>query len=151
MFKIVAVSVLAALLWVTVAKWDSFTFVSQGRQLSWRHEVEEARLWGQKGDLYRASLHYAQAARSAAAQNDWDGLLSVASGLQGLGNLQGSGFNVHTVLVRAMVAAEQKQSPEGLRAVADAFRMVGESHASLALSLIRDDWPDRTKKDILQP
>ena len=149
MFKLLAACVSVALLWVILAKWDSLNFVSQGRQNSWRHEVGEARLWGQKGDLYRASLHYARAAGSAAAENDWEGLLSVACELQGLGHLQGSGFDAYTLLVRAMLAAEQKQSPEGLRAVADAFRTVGESYASLALSRIRDDWPGAAEKGIL--
>ena len=51
--------------------------------------------------------------------------------------------NVHTILVRAMMAAESGQSREGITAVAKAFAAMGQDQAAfMALSRIQMSWPE---------
>jgi hypothetical protein len=52
-------------------------------------------------------------------------------------------FETFAILVRAMVAAEGKQSRGGIAAVAGVFAAVGQDKAaSMVLSRIRADWPE---------
>jgi hypothetical protein len=76
----------------------------------------------------------------AASVDDWKGLLAVACGLQRLGDSLERPMNSHAILLRAMMAAQRKQSAEGLQAVAVAFKSTGEWFATLALSRIRENW-----------
>ena len=50
------------------------------------------------------------------------GLLAAACGMKLLDNASGSYFNVETILVRAMMAGESKQSRAGIAEVARAFQ-----------------------------
>ena len=119
-------------------KWWTAPQVSERPVRSWEPALAQAKLWKEKGDLYRASSYYAQAAQMAGSADDWEGLLVVACGLQKLGDSLEPGMDSHTLLIRAMLAAERKQSTEGLQAVAMAFKVTGEWFASLALSRIRE-------------
>ena len=52
-------------------------------------------------------------------------------------------FNVQTILVRAMMAAESRQSRAGIAEVARAFAAVGKNEAaSMVLGRIQTDWPE---------
>jgi hypothetical protein len=52
--------------------------------------------------------------------------------------------NVHTILVRAMMAAESRESRAGIAAVARAFAAMGQDKAaSMALGRIQMDWPEQ--------
>lgn len=151
MLKFLITLLAVGLLASTAAMWVRPNRQSPVQTESWRHELEQGKSAAEKGDLYGASNHYSRATRIAGGENDWEGLVTIACELFAAGSLQGSGFNAHMLLVRAMVAAEKKQSPGGLRVVADAFRMLGESHAELALSRIGADWPGGDKNAILRP
>jgi hypothetical protein len=69
-----------------------------------------------------------------------------ACGMKALGNESGPYSNVHTILVRALMAGESRQSRAGMTAVASAFAAMGEdSAASMVLSRIQADWPEDTQ------
>jgi hypothetical protein len=53
-------------------------------------------------------------------------------------------MNSHAILLRAMMAAQRRQSVEGLQRVAMAFKSTGEWFASLALSRIQQNWLQRS-------
>jgi hypothetical protein len=58
----------------------------------------------------------------------------------------GSYFNTHTILVRAMMAAESRQSRVGISAVAKAFTSIGEEKAaSMVLSRVKTGWPEEAQ------
>ena len=60
-----------------------------------------------------------------------------------LDSASGSYFNVETILVRAMMAAESRQSRAGIAEVARAFAAIGKDDAaSMALGRIQTDWPE---------
>jgi hypothetical protein len=49
------------------------------------------------------------------------------------------------VLVRAMMAAESRQSRAGIAAVAKAFKSIGQHKAAaMVLGRVRGDWPEQT-------
>jgi hypothetical protein len=106
----------------------------------WKHSLKQAEILRHQGDLDGASDFYARAAQMAASVDDWKGLLAVACGLQRLGDSLERPMNSHAILLRAMMAAQRKQSAEGLQAVAVAFKSSGEWFASLALSRIQATW-----------
>jgi len=96
-----------------------------------------------KGELYDARTSYSRAARLASWREDWGGLLAAACGMKLLDNASGSYFNVETILVRAMMAGESRQSRAGIAEVARAFSAIGKDDAaSMALSRIQTDWPE---------
>jgi len=97
----------------------------------------------EEGDLYKAKGLYSQAGRVASWREDWRGLLAAACGIKKLDNVGDSFVTVHTLLVRAMLAAESKQSRAGIYAVAKAFTAIGEHNsASAALSRVKKGWPE---------
>lgn len=135
----VAGLVLLVLVFLGLAvQWWTPPRVSERSFRSWEPALVQAELRKEKGDLYRASNYYARAAQIAASEDDWEGLLAVACGLRKLGDALEPSMNSHALLMRAMLAAERKQSTEGLQAVAMAFKATGEWFASLALSRIRE-------------
>ena len=111
----------------------------------WRQVFTQAERLREEGDLYQAKVFYSQAGRIANWQQDWQGLLAVTCGMK---NLDGEGApfgTTYTLLLRAMVAAENKQSRTGIQAVAKAFAAIGEHRsASLALSRIEKGWSGQT-------
>ncbi|MGH7830379.1 MAG: hypothetical protein ACREP8_09405, partial [Candidatus Binatia bacterium] len=99
----------------------------------------------EEGDLYQAKVFYSQAGRIASWQQDWQGLLAVSCGLKKLDGVGDPFGMTYTLLLRAMVAAENKQSRAGIRAVAKAFAIIGDNRsASLALSRIQKGWAGQT-------
>jgi hypothetical protein len=100
--------------------------------------------WG-KGDLYYAKHLYLQAGKFAVWRDDWAGLLAAACGIKQLERERGPYSSANALLLRAMVAAEKRQSQSGLVAVAKAFAALGEDKvASMVLSLVGKDWVEET-------
>ena len=96
-----------------------------------------------KGELYDARSSYSRAARLASWREDWGGLLAAACGMKLLDSASGSYFNVETILVRAVMAGESRQSRAGIAEVARAFAAIGKDDAaSMALGRIQTDWPE---------
>ena len=109
--------------------------------------------WG-KGDLYYAKHLYLQAGKFAVWRDDWAGLLAAACGIKKLERERGPYSSTNALLLRAMVAAEKRQSRSGLVAVAKAFAALGEDKvASMVLSLVGKDWVEETNDsaDIVSP
>ena len=109
--------------------------------------------WG-KGDLYHAKHLYLQAGKFAVWRDDWAGLLAAACGIKQLERERGPYSSANALLLRAMVAAEKRQSQSGLVAVAKAFAALGEDKvASMVLSLVGKDWVEETNDsaDIVSP
>jgi hypothetical protein len=112
----------------------------------WRPVLALAEASVEKGELYDTRSLYSRAAQLASWREDWGGLLAAACGLKLLDNGSGSYVNVHTILVRAMMAAESRQSRAGIAAVARAFAAIGnDKAASMVLGRIQTDWPEECK------
>lgn len=132
----------------------SLSFVLSVFSLTWmRREFEPAEVpqWKpvfalaevarEKGALYDAKGFYSQAGTFAAWRDDWAGLLAVACGLDKLEKKPARYSARESLLLRAMAAAEKKQSRAGITAVARAFALLGEQElASVALSRVRKNW-----------
>jgi hypothetical protein len=104
--------------------------------------------WG-KGDLYGARHLYLQADRIASWQQDWEGLVAAACGMKRLDGAEGPYAKTSEILVRAMMAAESKQSRTGIFAVARAFATIGEHKAAtMVLSRFRAHWPQETRDSV---
>ena len=106
------------------------------------------------GDLYYAKSLYLQGGRLAVWRDDWAGLLTAACGIKKLEKGRGPYSSTNALLLRAMVAAEKRQSRSGLVAVAKAFAALGEDKASsMVLSRIGKNWVEETNDsaDIVSP
>ena len=106
------------------------------------------------GDLYYAKSLYLQGGRLAVWRDDWAGLLTAACGIKKLERERGPYSSTNALLLRAMVAAEKRQSRSGLVAVAKAFAALGEDKASsMVLSRIGKNWVEETNDsaDIVSP
>jgi hypothetical protein len=96
----------------------------------WQDRLYEAEAAMRRGDIYSAHSLYSQTARIASWNDHWTGVLAAACGLQKLERPRGGYFVTRTMLVRAMIAAENQKSVPGLSAVADAFASIGEHKAA---------------------
>jgi hypothetical protein len=110
----------------------------------WRPVLARAEASLEKRELYDARSFYSRAARLASWREDWGGLLAAACGMKMLDHESGPYSNVHTILVRAMMAAESRESRAGIAAVARAFAAMGQDKAaSMVLGRIQTDWPEK--------
>jgi hypothetical protein len=144
---------LLAFLGLAALAWTQCDF--NGREISdWKPVLALAdAAWG-KGDLDDAKHWYLQAGKFAVWRDDWAGLLAAACGIKQLERERGPYSSTNALLLRAMVAAEKRQSRSGLVAVAKAFAALGEDKvASMVLSLIGKDWVEETNDspDIVSP
>jgi hypothetical protein len=120
----------------------------------WKPVLELAETARERGDLYYAKSLYLQVGRLAAGRDDWAGLLAAACGMKKLDRQRGRYSATNTLLLRAMVAAETRQSRQGMAAVGKAFSALGEDKvASMVLSRIRTNWVDKTddSADVASP
>jgi hypothetical protein len=109
----------------------------------WKPVLALADTAQEKGDLYYAKSLYSQVGRFAALREDWVGLIAAACAINKLDNRKGRFSLTNELLLRAMIAAETKQSRSGMIAVAKAFAGVGEEKvASMVLSRIQNDWTE---------
>jgi len=108
----------------------------------WKPVFTLAEVAREKGELYDAKELYSQAGRFAAWRDDWAGLLAAACGINKLEKRTVRYSPRESLLLRAMTAAEKKQSRAGITAVGKAFTLLGEHElASIALSRIGKLWP----------
>jgi hypothetical protein len=138
---------LAALAWT----WRDFN----AREIpDWKPVLALADTARERGDLYYAKHLYLQGGRFAVWRDDWAGLLAAACGIKKLDGERGRYSATNMLLLRAMVAAETKQSRSGMAAVGKAFSALGEDKvASMVLSRIRTNWVDKTddSADVASP
>jgi hypothetical protein len=108
----------------------------------WKPVLALAEVAREKNELYVANGLYAQAGRLAARREDWAGLLIAACGMKRLERERGPYSTTNRLLVRAMGAAEAKQSAAGMTAVANAFTALGEHRmAAHVLARVQSEWP----------
>ena len=145
-------SLLAFLLLAALA-WTRCDF--SGREIpDWKPVLALAEAARERGDLYYSKSLYSQAGRLAASREDWAGLLSTACGMKKLEREKGPYSSTNALLLRAMVAAETRQSRSGLVAVAKAFAALGEDKvATMVLSRIGNNWVEETNDsaDVVSP
>ena len=109
----------------------------------WKLPLVNADLAWQKGDFAEARHLYLRSARFASWGRHWQGLVAAACGLERLDSVTGFYFTTHNTLVRAMIAAEQHRSPQGLTAVADIFASLGRHEAAaMVLAKIEPHWAE---------
>jgi hypothetical protein len=133
--------------------WTQCDFSGQENP-DWKPVLALADAAQEKGDLYYAKHLYLQAGKFAVWRDDWAALLAAACGTKTLERERGPYSSTNALLLRAMVAAEKRQSRSGLVAVAKAFAALGEDNvASMVLSRIRTNWVDKTddSADVASP
>jgi hypothetical protein len=109
----------------------------------WRPVLALAGAASEKGDMHAARHLYLQVDQIASSQQDWEGLVAAACGIQKLDGAEGPYSKTFAILVRAVMAAENRQSRAGIAAVARAFVAVGHDKvAAMVSSRIRPDWPE---------
>jgi hypothetical protein len=112
------------------------------RETDWKQLLAQAKMERERGNLYYAKALYAQAGTIAALNENWAGLLGAACGMKMLERHIGRHSSTNALLLRAMVAAETRQSRAGMTKVAKAFDVLGENEvAIMALSRIGANWP----------
>lgn len=120
----------------------------------WKPSLALADTARERGDLYYAKSLYLQVGRLAASRDDWTGLLAAACGIKKHDRQRGRYSATNMLLLRAMVAAETKQSRSGMVEVGKAFSALGEDKvASMVMSRIGTDWIDKTddSADVASP
>ena len=136
--------VLLSFVFLTALAWTQRDL--NGREIpDWKPVLALAETARERGDLYYAKNLYLQVGRLAASRDDWAGLLAAACGIKKRDRERGRYSATNMLLLRAMVAAEAKQSRPGMAAVGKAFSALGEDRvASMVLSRIRTNWVDKT-------
>ena len=146
-------AILLALLVLAALTWSQSDF--SGREIpDWKPILAVADAAREKGDLYYAKSLYLQGGRLAVWLDDWAGLLTAACGIKKLERERGPYSSTNALLLRAMVAAQKRQSRSGLVAVAKAFAALGDDKvASMVLSRIGKNWVEETydSADIASP
>jgi hypothetical protein len=109
----------------------------------WRPLLALADAAREKGDLHAARHLYLQVDWIASSQQDWEGLVAAACGIKRLDGAAGPYSKTFAILIRAVMAAESRQSRAGIAAVAKVFAASGQDKAaSMVSSRIRPDWPE---------
>jgi hypothetical protein len=118
---------------------------SSGRETDWKQLLARANTERERGNLYHAKALYAQVGSIAALNENWAGLLSAACGMKMLERHIGRHSSTNALLLRAMVAAETRQSRAGMASVAKAFDALGEHKVAIMVrSRIGANWPQET-------
>jgi hypothetical protein len=113
----------------------------------WRPVIAGANAALEKGDLYEARYLYGQVDQIASWKEEWEGHLAAACGLKRLDDVPGPYSRYVTVLLRAAMIAENKQSRRGMVTIAQALRVVGKHDAaSRIMDRIRSDWPEEMEE-----
>jgi hypothetical protein len=107
----------------------------------WKPALTLAEASLDKGDPYETRALYSRVGRLASWRGDWEGLLAAACGMKKIDRERPAYPATYTLLIRAMMAAELKQSRAGIAAVAGAFAAIGEHKAAaMTLGRVREDW-----------
>jgi hypothetical protein len=132
------------LLFIVFSAWVN-PHVEWQKAADWKPALALAERSWESGDLYEARHRYLQVGRIASWKEDWEGLVAAACGMKRLDGVAGLYSNTHTILIRAMAAAETRQSRAGIFTVAKAFQSIGEHKAgAMVLARVRSDWPEET-------
>ena len=151
--RITSTAVLVSILFLGILAWRSLDF-SNPDIPDWKPVLALADTAQEKGDLYYAKSLYLQAGSLADRREDWEGLIAVACAIYKLDKQKNHYSPTNQFLLRAMLAAEMKQSRLGMAAVAKAFMGLGDDKvASMVLSRIQKDWTENANEpaDVLLP
>ena len=108
----------------------------------WKPTLARADAAWEKENFAEARHLYLQAVRLASWGQHWEGLVAAACGVKRLDSLTGFYATTHDVLVRAMIAAEQRHSRQGLATIAKVFKNMGRHEAAtMVLRRIQPHWP----------
>jgi hypothetical protein len=109
----------------------------------WKPVLALADAAWEKGDLYAVRQLYLEVDQIASSQQDWEGLVAAACGIQRLDGAEGPYSKTFAILLRAAMAAESRQSRAGIAAVAGVFAASGQDKvASMVATRIRPEWPE---------
>src|SRR6516225_9752791 len=151
--RITSTAVLLSILFLGILAWRSLDF-SNPDIPDWKPVLALADTAQEKGDLYYAKSLYLQAGSHAARREDWEGLIAVACAIYKLNKQKDHYSPTNQLLLRAMLAAEMKQSRSGMASVAKAFMGLGEDKvASMVVSRIQKNWVEKANDpaDVLLP
>lgn len=110
----------------------------------WKSAFKLAEAARSQGDLIAAKGLYSRAGRLAGWQDDWAGLLAAACGIRRIDKAVAPYSATYVLLLRAMIAAEAKQSRDGMAATARAFAALGAKEtSSMVLARVREEWPEK--------
>ena len=144
---------LLALLVLAALAWTQCDF--SGREIpDWKPVLALADAAQEKGDLYHAKSLYLQGGGSQSGATIGQGYSPRLAGLKSWKEKEDLIPRQMRLLLRAMVAAEKRQSRLGLVAVAKAFAALGEDKvASMVLSRSGKNWVEETNDsaDIVSP
>jgi|SRR5919106_755489 hypothetical protein len=138
MKTLISILVTVNLIGLLAASWGWMPEMSAGKIAAWERAMGQAQASREKGDNFRALNSYLHASRIAASSDDWKRLLAVACGMEKVARLEDPTYHVRNVLKRAKLAAERKNSPEGLRTVTSAFRVLGQPSNPFELFRIQE-------------
>jgi hypothetical protein len=114
--------------------------------LDWRSVLALADASRQSGDVNQARHLYIKVERLAVWQQDWTGLVAAACGIKRLDGATVPYSPVHQILFRAFIAAQNRQSRQGIATVAHVFRTMGEHRAAeMFLTHTRPEWPTESE------
>jgi hypothetical protein len=109
----------------------------------WQPLLAQAEAAWDRGNVHEARHLYGQVDRIAAWRQDWRGLVAAACGIKKVDGARGVNSKAFQILVRALIAAQHRQSRDGVAAVASVFNALGEPKAAaMVLAQIRSDWPE---------
>ena len=112
---------------------------------AWQPVLALAEASSKQGNLYEARHLYSQVERIAAWRREWEGLVAAACGIKKLDGARGPYSRASQVLLRGLIAAQNRKSRQGVATVAKAFDSMGEHKAAqMARALSRSDWPGET-------
>ena len=115
----------------------------------WKPVVALAQASRERGDLIEARGLYSRAGRIAASQDDWTGILASACGVYKLGSESGPYSATRSFLLRAMTAAEKRQSRAGIAAVMNALERTGTNNdPAMVLARVQPQWPEETQDSV---
>jgi hypothetical protein len=115
----------------------------------WKSVLARADHAWQAGDLQRARHLYLKADRIASWSRDWQGTVAAACRFKQLDGVSARYWKAHTLLIRAGIFAQEKQSRQAMATIAEAFNMLGQHQtASLSLGRVGAGWPSENAEPL---
>jgi hypothetical protein len=116
----------------------------------WKPVLARADAAWHTGDLHEARYLYLQVERIASWNRNWQGTVAAACRFKKLDGAPARYSKAYTLLIRAGIFAEQKQSRQGMATIAEAFNMLGQHQtASLFLGRVGAGWPNENAEPLL--
>ena len=107
----------------------------------WKPVLARADAAWQAGDLHQARYLYLKIERIASWNRDWQGTVAAACRFKKLDGAPARYSKAYTLLIRASIFAEQKQSRQAMATIAEAFTLLGQHQtASSFLGRIGAGW-----------